>query len=344
MPPVLPTRYKSAVSRSPSIAIVSPALADANNGNWRTARRWQELLADRYSVRIVRTWPDAEAAGDAVLLALHARRSAEPIAAWSRAHPGRGLAVVLTGTDLYQDILADAAAQRSLELAQRLVVLQARGPDALPPAQRAKARVIYQSAPAQPPLPKPSGHLDAVMVGHLRAVKAPEVLWTAARALVAHADVRIVHIGDGEGEPALAREAQRTAHECPGYTWLGALPHEETLRRIRAAHVLVHTSTLEGGAHVILEAVRCGTPVLATRMPGNLGMLGEDYLGYFPVGDGAALADHLLACRAGQQSEDPAAGLLARLAAQCALRAPLFDPRAERAALLSLLQELEVSA
>jgi hypothetical protein len=36
----------------------------------------------------------------------------------------------------------------------------------------------------------------------------------------------------------------------------------------------------------------------------------------------------------------PAGGLLAQLGAQCALRAPLFDPEAERAALLQLVQDL----
>jgi hypothetical protein len=49
----------------------------------------------------------------------------------------------------------------------------------------------------------------------------------------------------------------------------------------------------------------------------------------------------LQACRAGQRSENPAAHLLGRLAAQCALRAPLFDATTERNALLNLLQELE---
>ena len=131
--------------------IVSPALADANNGNWRTAWRWQQLLAPRYAARIVGTWPDAQAAGDTHMLALHARRSAASIAAWAEAHPGRGLAVVLTGTDLYQDLASDASAQRSLALAQRLVVLQECGPEALAPDLRAKARVIYQSAPACAP-------------------------------------------------------------------------------------------------------------------------------------------------------------------------------------------------
>lgn len=331
------------MSCSPSVVIVSPALADANNGNWRTARRWQELLADRCALRIATTWPDARAGSDTVMLALHARRSALAIAAWAQAHPGRGLAVVLTGTDLYQDIAHDASAQRSLALAQRLVVLQERGPEALPPEHRDKARVVFQSTPSLPPLAKDNRVLEAVTVGHLRAVKSPRTLWQAARLLRDRDDIRLTHIGDGTGEPALAAEARATARDCPGYAWLGGLPHEETLARIRAAHVLVHPSVLEGGAHVVLEAVRCGTPVLASRVPGNVGMLGPDYGGYFPVGDAAALAALLAACRAGQQAPNPQDGLLARLAAQCSLRAPLFDTGAERAALLSLLQELEAS-
>jgi putative glycosyltransferase (TIGR04348 family) len=331
------------MSRSSSVVIVSPALADANNGNWRTARRWQELLADTHSVRITQAWPDAASAQDERMLALHARRSAAPIAAWAQAHPGRGLAVVLTGTDLYQDIQTDPAAQRSLELAQRLVVLQECGPDALPAWLRAKTRVIYQSTPALPPLPKAGTELTAVMVGHLRQVKTPQTLFAAARLLCQRSDIRIRHIGDGAGEPALADEARATQRECANYQWLGALPHAQALEEIRRADVLVHTSALEGGAHVILEAVRCGTPVLASRVPGNVGMLGRDYDGYFPHGDAGVLAQLLQACRAGQLAQDPAAHLPARLAAQCALRAPLFDAAAERSALLNLLQELEMA-
>ena len=179
------------------------------------------------------------------------------------------------------------------------------------------------------------------MVGHLRAVKTPQTLFEAARLLRGREDIRITHIGDAAAEPALGEAALATQRDCPGYRWLGPLPHDETLQRIRAAHVLVHTSAMEGGAHVIMEAMRCGTPVLASRVPGNVGMLGADYEGYFPHGDAAALARLLGACRDGLRAENPGEGLLARLAAQCALRAPLFDPGAERAALLNLLQELD---
>lgn len=323
------------------MVIVSPALADANNGNWRTAQRWQRMLAPHARARIVQGWPDGEAGGDTLMLALHARRSAEAIAAWARAHPGRGLALVLTGTDLYQDIAVDAAAQRSLLLAQRLVVLQERGADALPAALRSRARVVFQSTPAVAPAAKPHDVLQVVMVGHLRLVKTPQTLFETARLLQPHEGIRIGHIGGDAGEPLLGELARATAAACPHYAWLGALPHDETLERIRRAHLLVHASALEGGAHVVMEAVRSGTPVLASRVPGNVGMLGADYEGYFPHGDAAALAALLRACRAGLAAQDPGAGLLARLEAQCAQRAALFDPAAERAALLQLLHELQ---
>lgn len=322
------------------MVIVSPALADANNGNWRTARRWQELLAGHCGVRIATAWPDAQAGDDTVMLALHARRSAAAIAAWAAAHPGRGLAVVLTGTDLYQDIARDAAAQRSLELAQRLVVLQECGPEALPARHRDKARVVFQSTPPLVPVPKARETLEVVTVGHLRAVKAPQALWQAARLLRERADIRITQIGDGSADAVLAAQARATEAACPRFRWLGGLPHAQAQEHIRAAHVLVHPSALEGGAHVVMEAVRCGTPVLASRVPGNVGMLGADYAGYFALDDAPALAQLLADCRASQAAENPGDGLLARLAAQCALRAPLFDAGAERAALLSLLREL----
>lgn len=325
----------------PSVVIVSPALAAANNGNWQTARRWREFLAPACDVRIALQWSPADAAGETVMLALHARRSAESIAAWSAVHGSGGLAVVLTGTDLYQDIADDPQAQRSLQLADRLVVLQELGAQALPAPLRSKTRVIFQSTPSQSAAAKPTTVLRAVMVGHLRAVKSPETLFQAARLLAEREDICIEHIGDAL-DPPLGAEALATQRDCPNYRWLGPLPHDETRERIRRAHVLVHASAMEGGAHVIMEAVCSATPVLASRIPGNVGMLGSDYEGYFGHGDAAGLAALLLRCRLGQAGggESPSGPLLDRLEAQCRLRAPLFAPDAERTSLLRLVADL----
>jgi putative glycosyltransferase (TIGR04348 family) len=327
--------------KRPSVVIVSPALASANNGNWQTARRWQLLLRSRWRARIAPHWPDDAASTDELMLALHARRSADSIAAWSQQR-GRGLAVILTGTDLYKDISADAQAQRSLRLADRLVVLQELGLAALPPELQHKARVIYQSTSSRRELPKTRRELRAVMVGHLREVKSPQTLFDAARGLAGRPDIFIEHIG-AAGEPVWEERARATERDCPGYRWVGPLPHTRTLQAIQRAHVLVHTSAMEGGAHVIMEAVCSGTPVLASRVPGNVGMLGADYEGYFEHGDAGALAALLERCRSGQarRADDPAPSLLERLRAQSALRAPLFAPEAERAALYQLLEELQ---
>jgi putative glycosyltransferase (TIGR04348 family) len=314
------------------IVIVSPALADANNGNWQTARRWLGLLAP-HRVRVVRQWPDAQAGQDDVMLALHARRSADSVQAWHARHGQRGLGVVLTGTDLYRDIALDPQAQRSLALAHSLVVLQGLGVRSLPKAHQAKARVIFQSTGTRQTLPKTPRHLRVVMVGHLREEKDPLTLMAAARLLPPDAGVFIDHIGAAL-DPALGQAAQATQAHYPHYRWLGALPHAQTRQRIQRAHLLVHCSRMEGGAHVLMEAMCSGTPVLASRIDGNVGLLGEGYSGYFAPGDAPGLAKALLALK------DQDNGLLAHWGTQCALRAPLFEPSAERAALHQWVQDL----
>ena len=318
------------------VVIVSPALADANNGNWQTARRWQHLLRPHFA-RIVRQWPDAEAltSPDDVMLALHARRSADSVQAWHTTHGQRGLGVVLTGTDLYRDIGHDPLAQQSLMLAHSLVVLQELGVKALPPAHHTKARVIFQSTGKRQTLPKTTRHLRLVMVGHLREEKDPLTLMAAARILHPDAGVFIDHIG-APLDAALGQAAEATQAQCPHYRWLGAVPHAQTLQRIQRAHLLVHCSRMEGGAHVLMEAICSGTPVLASRIDGNVGLMGENYAGLFEPGDAQALVDLLLAYRSPQTGHS----LVAHLQHQCALRAPLFEPQAERAALHRWVQDL----
>jgi putative glycosyltransferase (TIGR04348 family) len=314
------------MARKPPVLIVTPALADARNGNWQTARRWARMLSGQFSPSLVRTWQGE--AGD-LMIALHARRSAASITAW--AATGKPLVVVLTGTDLYRDIAGDADAQRSLELADRLVVLQELGPRALPERLRAKCVVCYQSVPARRPQPKSARYLRLLAVGHLRAEKAPELFIDLARRCAGDGGLRFDQIG-GELDPGLGALARQAASELPNYRWLGSLPHEAVRRRIARAHLLVHPSRMEGGAHVVMEAACSGTPVLASRIDGNVGMLGAGYAGYFAPGDGNGLATLVRRCRA-----EPA--FIDGLQAQCAARASLFAPERERATLIQLVNQ-----
>lgn len=308
---------------------MTPALAAANNGNWQTARRWAHMLHPAYRARITDRWDGGD---EALMIALHARRSADSVAAWRAAHPARPLLLVLTGTDLYRDIATDEAARRALDRADALVVLNELGTLALPQTLRGKAHVILQSCTARVPLPRTRRHLRALMVGHLREEKDPETYWRAVQRLAPRKDIAFDHIGAAL-DPALGAEAAALAARLPRFRWLGGLAHGAVRRRIQAAHVLVHASRLEGGAHVVIEAIRSGTPVIASRIDGNLGLLGQDYAGLFEPGDDAALA-RLLECARDDSR------LLPQLGAQLALRAPLFAPQAEQAALRQLVGRL----
>ena len=318
------------VSRQrPRVCIVSPALAEANNGNWHTASRWQKFLAPVAEVQIVLAWGGAPA--DA-LIALHARRSADSIERFTKAHPGAPLAVVMTGTDLYRDIRTEVRAQHALQCASHVVVLQDEGLVALPPAARARARVIVQSATKLVRHGPLAMAFVLVAVGHLREEKDPATLMAAAQLLPADPPVRITHIGSAL-DPALGALAQETMRTCPRYRWLGALPRAAARRHIAQAQALVHMSRMEGGANVVIEAVRSGVPVLASRIDGNVGLLGADYGGYFEVGDAPALA------RLMQRAASDEA-FVAHLRAQCALREPRFTPATERAAVRALLADM----
>jgi putative glycosyltransferase (TIGR04348 family) len=315
------------------IWIVSPASARANNGNWQSASRWARFLRARHRVTLSLQWPaDSAAPPPDLLIALHARRSAPSLDAWTRAWPERPSILLLTGTDLYRDIHTDPAAQRALQQASALVLLQPDGYASLPAHLHAKTSVIFQSAPALKPAPERARrHADICMIGHLRGEKDPLTFMRAA-ALVRAPEARLIHIG-GALEPALAEAAQATAASQPRYLWLGAMPHAATRQRLKRSHAMVLTSHMEGGANVIIEAVRAGVPVLVSDISGNRGMLGDDYPGYFPAGDAAALArliDRVIG--------DP--GYRAALRARCDARAPLFAPQAEQAALLELVDNL----
>ncbi len=319
----------------PTVCIVSPALADANNGNWQTAARWQRFLAPLGRVAIAPAWDGRPL--DA-LIALHARRSAESIAAFRDAHPNAPIALVLTGTDLYRDLVFDSAAQHALECASHVVVLQDEGLQLLAPSVAVKARCIVQSAARMRRRDAARRGTMFVAVGHLRDEKDPATLMRAAQllptlaAMTAASPLRVVHIGRPL-DVVLGEQAMLTMQACPAYRWLGDQPHAAARRWIGRAQALVHMSRMEGGANVVIEALRSGVPVLASRIDGNVGLLGRDYAGYFETGDAAALA-------ALMQRFATDAAFAAHLRAQCALREPRFAPPVERAAVRTLWADM----
>ena len=262
------------------------------------------------------------------LIALHARRSADSIARY--AATGKPLVVTLTGTDLYKDLPGSAEAERSLALADRIIVLQEAAPAELAPVLRRKTRVVFQSAAPRVRRAPPADCFRICVIGHLRAEKDP-LRAVMALSLVPDAEIQLVQIGAAL-DPALGSEAEAWMAREPRYRWLGALPHGRALAWLARSHLLVVSSVMEGGANVIAEAARIGTPVLASRVPGNVGMLGRRYPGYYPLRDEAALAARIVQAASDRK-------FLKKLHGALRERRHLFAPAAERRALAAVLDE-----
>jgi putative glycosyltransferase (TIGR04348 family) len=262
-----------------------------NNGNRVTAVRWAGIirkLGHRLTV-------DRGYRGEPcdLMIALHARRSFDAIQRFHRQYPERPLIVVLTGTDLYRDIHRDQRAQRSLELATRLVALQRMAYQELPQRLHSKTRIIYQSAAPLIATRRPRRSFRVAVIGHLRKEKDPLRAAMAARRLPAWSRIEITQIGRPLNAAYRRRALAETARN-QRYRWFGERPHAETRRILSRSDLLVISSFVEGSANVLSEALASAVPVIASRISGLIGTLGEDYPGYFAPGDTAGLRQLLL--------------------------------------------------
>lgn len=342
------------------IRILAPSPGGGRTGNRVTADRWRDILAELGHDARVEEVPEEETgapssraaeqepspaegteAGDGtdLVIALHARRSHERLRRFHEEHRDRPLVVALTGTDLYRDLPDDPTARASLEMADRLVVLQERGLTAVPRAHRPRVRIIHQSVPelsdgcADGPVDRAQDdEFRVCLLAHLRPVKDPLRAAEAARRLPPDSRVVVVHCGKGLTEEMTLRARSEEATN-PRYRWMGEVPREEALRVLCASRLLVLTSRLEGAGNAISEALAADVPIVCTRVDGLVGMLGPHYPGYFPVGDTGALAELL-------RRAETVPAFLAELREACRERAPLVEPAREREAWRTLLEEL----
>jgi putative glycosyltransferase (TIGR04348 family) len=239
----------------------------------------------------------------------------------------------LGGTDLYRDLVRHPSSGDSLVLADGIVVLQPEALRKLPPAARKKARVIFQSEPFRRRKARVNRRsFDVCVLSNLRGLKDPLRAALASRYVPAASRIRILHAGEAV-DPALARRARAEMVRNHRYRWFGSLPRSAALRLLEKSDLLVVSSEMEGGANVVSEALARSVPVVASRIPGNLGMLGRDYAGYYKLRDTKQLARLLL-----RAESDP--DFLNRLAASCRRRRELIRPARERKAWRELISEL----
>ena len=214
-----------------------------------------------------------------------------------------------------------------------MIVLQEMGLAELTPDLRKKTRVIYQSTRLIRRAPPLKSCFEVCISGHLREEKDPFRLAAALRYLPPQSRIRVTHVGAAMSA-AMAAAARGWTEREPRYRWIGELPHWLALRRLARSRLMVISSRMEGGANVVTEALAAGVPIIASRIPGNIGMLGKDYAGYYPLGNERALARLLW-----RAESDPE--FYRKLKRQCEARRRLVSRKREKLGLKQLLAELD---
>ena len=105
-----------------------------------------------------------------------------------------------------------------------------------------------------------SGKIECTFVARVQKDKG---YWEFIEASKRLPDWHFTVIGDGEDKTIVD-----AFKDCPNITYLGKLPHDETLMKVTESHVLILPSYHEGMANVILEAHALGRPVLTTNVAG----------------------------------------------------------------------------
>ncbi len=274
-----------------------PLPRGSTRGNWITAIRWSKLLHGLgHTVRTVdpSEYASTETSSYDVFIALHARRSAEAIQKFRIATPQGKIVVALTGTDLHVDLFDGTAGfscvTKSMRVADRIVLLEPEGLNNLAPEFRQKCTVIFQST-LLPRLEQQTrgSRFRIAFLAHLREVKNPFLICRAVELLPPSSSAMVTHAG--EATSVFWRDrALQWSESCSRYEWVRAISHQDAMQLLANSQLTVLTSRHEGAPSVFSEAAALGVPILSTRIPASVGILGAKHPGLFNVDDAAGLA------------------------------------------------------
>lgn len=289
------------------IILVTAAPPGSEFGSETTAIRWETNLQNLgHRVEVTYAYGKgretyAKPSND-LMIAIGARECDDAITAFKEEDDSRPVVVALNGNDVYLGLDRWPEVAKNMEIADRLVVFEPRAVDELPRKYRDRTHVIYQAvelpergieAIPEPPLREERqsqrDRFEVCVANHIEEHKDPLRTALAARLLNEESKIFITHIGrvlDPRWETHVRRESQNN----PRYDWLGEVPWSRCLQFIKRADLVSVSSTIESGGNVQSEAIVLGTPLIASRIPGNVGILGEEYPGLFDPKDEEELA------------------------------------------------------
>lgn len=133
---------------------------------------------------------------------------------------------------------------------------------------------------------KKSKEPTILYLGRLKAYKSLDILIKAFRIVVSNTpSARLVIAGSGEEESALrklARDLQIEQH----VDFKGRVSEEEKITLLQNAWMLVNPSMMEGWGITTIEANACGTPIVASDVPGLRDSIRTPHTGFLvPYGD-----------------------------------------------------------
>lgn len=332
------------------ISISSPFPADSLQGNSVSGRRISGLLSD--AGHQVEIFQDGFAADCDFLIALNAWRSAGVIEQFAtvqgtvsdrtgyndkvyRVQSRPRLVVIMTGSDLFPlDGILKAETLRSIQLADAIVVTQDQARDKInhPLVREIRksielpAEIIdYEGFPKRTTPP-----FRGMLVAHLREQKNPFLYLRSIPHL--KTPIQIHHYGN-----ANSMEFRENAgkYSSEAYEWKGEVPRSDLLKALKNADFLLNTSYIEGSSNAIYESIALGTPIIASAIPGNIGVLGKDYPGLFHLDDSKSLASILDTFSTSESFRN-------RIQEWCDALKVDFDPRREQKDWCDLLAELTV--
>lgn len=274
-----------------TIELITPAPPGSLHGNRVTAQRWQGFLKKLgYQAQISEYWAKSDAD---LLVALHAYRSHLSIIKFREAFPNKPIVLIMTGTDLYRDLSIHPEVFESMKISNAIVVLQPAAVKLIPKDLQSKVHVVYQST--KPIQRKPLLKKDflVTVIGHLRPEKDPFCIARSLEKIPSESNIKVIHLGKAMSAD-MERMAEFYSADLERYQWLNELSHAQTMQQLSRCHLMVISSLMEGGAHVVTEAIAIGVPIIASDIPGNRGLLGDDYPGYYKAGVAVALAKVLL--------------------------------------------------
>jgi len=160
--------------------------------------------------------------------------------------------------------------------------------------------------------PDPAAPFTIMFLGTLLQRKGLSYLLDAVRQLKTR-HIRVLLRGRGFVDSALLAEYRDVSFDLQ----MG-LPTDDIIRDLHSADLFVLPSLLEGFGHVLLQAMACGVPVLATTNTAAPDLLTDRVEGFIvPIRDAAVIADRI---EWGIRNR----GLLAEMGRQASLRANHF--------------------